>query len=576
MPSQLNVIVPFHYIGKAGKKQGIVRPFDALTKEEIKDELRKRDVYTSATTKKDLQHTLHKALEGIQRVPSLLIHNPTQPLEQLNLDSYQVLDCEPLHDLKGHINNIITELPSILDPDIKTHYKQVLEADLSKEKKTGADYRLTLIHLVGVMQKHKAPEKVCTLLQTLAEMSRLLYLGESERTNKEILRLYNTTWLHFELIKELFPSPRYITRRKLYGIYLHALTVHAPAQFQLMSLKSCNAEHEERLFGQAKDIATATSNRKPENIVPNILLRLQAKQKRKDMYTSLHTAYSKISKEAKGIRQLISKNTSIKHDFIKSRISSWQGHLQRISTYLEHGETWWKKTETAFEFFDGEETGVGDISTPHISEHHFRNNSLQNVQQKNDELWQNMMRTHVPLPTPHLRLYNEEGSFTGLRDYQNTRTEDIDETETESADTCDEESPLREPTTILVIDTPRIEEEFETEPQTSQSTLNSKLAKAVDKVLTNKVLVKRLDILRTTIKAKKTTTDMQHYRTVICSVKLQLEDCKKQLQSEIKKFEQGYYMKHSCLPTCTEQEYLELQKKNNYIHKLLRTSDFLI
>ena len=129
-----------------------------------------------------------------------------------------------------------------------------------------------------------------------------------------------------------------------------------------------------------------------------------------------------------------------------------------------------------------------------------------------------MMRTHVPLPTPHLRLYNEEGSFTGLWDYQNTRTEDIGETETESADTCDEESPLREPTTILVIDTPRIEEEFETEPQTSQSTLNSKLAKAVDKVLTNKVLVKRLDILRTTIKAKKTTTDMQHYRTVICSV----------------------------------------------------------
>ena len=104
--------------------------------------------------------------------------NPTQPLGQLHLDSYQVLDCEPLHDLKGHINNIITELPSILDPDIKTHYKQVLEADLSKEKKTGADYRLTLIHLVGVMHKQKAPEKVCTLLQTLAEMSRLLYLGK--------------------------------------------------------------------------------------------------------------------------------------------------------------------------------------------------------------------------------------------------------------------------------------------------------------------------------------------------------------------------------------------------------------
>ncbi len=96
-----------------------------------------------------------------------------------------------------------------------------------------------------------------------------------------------------------------------------------------------------------------------------------------------------------------------------------------------------------------------------------------------------MIRTHVPLPlpTPH---YNEEGSFTGLRDYQNTRTEET-EAETESADTCDEESPL--------MITPRIEEDLETEPQTSQSTLNLKLAKAVDKVLTNKVLIKRLDIL---------------------------------------------------------------------------------
>ena len=112
-----------------------MRPFDALTKEEIKDELRKLDIYTSATTKKELQQALHEALDGIQRVPSLLIHNPTHPLGQLNLESYQILDCEPLHDLKGHISNIITELPSIPDPSIMSHYKQVLAADLSKEKK---------------------------------------------------------------------------------------------------------------------------------------------------------------------------------------------------------------------------------------------------------------------------------------------------------------------------------------------------------------------------------------------------------------------------------------------------------
>ncbi len=148
----------------------------------------------------------------------------------------------------------------------------------------------------------------------------------------------------FRTYQGIIPIPKVYHQN--YGIYLHALTVHAPAQFQLMSLKSCNAEHEERLFGQAKDIAT---NRKPENIVPNILLRLQAKQKRKDMYTSLKTAYSKISREAKGIRQLISKNTSIKHDFINSRISSKDGSQLILNTGRLGGKTLKRHTSSSME-----------------------------------------------------------------------------------------------------------------------------------------------------------------------------------------------------------------------------------
>ena len=133
---------------------------------------------------------------------------------------------------------------------------------------------------------------------------------------------------------------------------------------------------------------------KPENIVPNILLRLQAKQKTKDMYTTLQTAYSKISKEAKGIRQHTSQNTAIPHDFVQT---SWQGHLQRISTYLEQGETWWTNTGT------GEEATVCDIRTPQVSENHFRENSLQNIQNKSVTLWQKIIKTTISLPTPHLR-----------------------------------------------------------------------------------------------------------------------------------------------------------------------------
>ena len=53
-----------------------------------------------------------------------------------------------------------------------------------------------------------------------------------------------------------------------------------------MCLRSCNAKYEERLFGQAKAIAQNTTNRQPNTIVPNILLRLQAKQQKGGMFES--------------------------------------------------------------------------------------------------------------------------------------------------------------------------------------------------------------------------------------------------------------------------------------------------
>lgn len=93
------------------------------------------------------------------------------------------------------------------------------------------------------------------------------------------------------------------------------MTVHAPVQFEIMSLRSYNAEHEERLFGQAKDIASNTSNRKPESVIPNILLLLQAKQEQTNLYSSMQASSSRISKEAEGVAQYTTyKNTVTTHN----------------------------------------------------------------------------------------------------------------------------------------------------------------------------------------------------------------------------------------------------------------------
>ena len=114
----------------------VIKPFDSLSATQIKTEHEKRRIYTHFTTKKELAPLLQETLEGIQRVPSLLITNPTQNLEELNMQQYQVLECEPLHDIKGHICNILSELPSLLDSNTKQLFTQILATDLSKDKKT--------------------------------------------------------------------------------------------------------------------------------------------------------------------------------------------------------------------------------------------------------------------------------------------------------------------------------------------------------------------------------------------------------------------------------------------------------
>lgn len=89
-----------------------------------------------------------------------------------------------------------------------------------------------------------------------------------------------------------------MTKRKL---YLHALTTHAQLQYEIVSQKSINAENQERLFGQARRTAEATSNRHPENIIFTIILRLQAKKEAGHMLHSVNEADSQVSRAAKNL-----------------------------------------------------------------------------------------------------------------------------------------------------------------------------------------------------------------------------------------------------------------------------------
>ena len=90
------------------------------------------------------------------------------------------------------------------------------------------------------------------LLLTAVKISERLYSSDLKRTPKNILQLYNCTWLHHELCKSLFTKPKEITYEKLFGLYLHSIAVHAPLQYEIVCLKSINTENQERLFSTSK------------------------------------------------------------------------------------------------------------------------------------------------------------------------------------------------------------------------------------------------------------------------------------------------------------------------------------
>ncbi len=95
--------------GKYGSKPGLLKPFEKLKKVDLLEELHTRGIpHINNLDKKELTSTMVSILRGAQRVPTLLLTNPTQPLSELNLNAYTVLDCEPLHDLKGHLINLLS------------------------------------------------------------------------------------------------------------------------------------------------------------------------------------------------------------------------------------------------------------------------------------------------------------------------------------------------------------------------------------------------------------------------------------------------------------------------------------
>ena len=396
--------------GRLGNKPGCLKPLDNLKIEDLRVELQARGVKTDGLLKPQLSSQLTEILQGAKRVPTLLNLNPTQTLESLNLSRYEVLDCEPLHDLKGHLYNLLPEIPHLLPTRLQNECQKLLDTTLPKQKVSGAHLRVSAVKLYVKLRCCDIDPLLKALLNTIVRISEILYSFDSKRTPKIVLRLYNITWFHHELCYHFLSNPKHQSRSHLFGIYLHDLVAHAPCIYQEVCLRSTNAESQERLFSQAKHIGLRATNRKPENILPTILLCMQAKQNRGDCLKSICQQDSMVSKAATHVEKYT--GTRISNAFITNRLSSWQAHLTRISSFLKHGkDIWWKVVEDGIQFLDGDNDPDFRPEGPQLL--HFRSKSIADVHRQASRDWSGILETNTILPTPSIRLYDPTGNYNG-------------------------------------------------------------------------------------------------------------------------------------------------------------------
>ena len=162
-----------------------------------------------------------------------------------------------------------------------------------------------------------------------------------------MLELYNNAWLHHELCRELL-DPLHISRTKMYGNYLHALCSHAPQQYEIVCLNK--TENQERFFGQARHTASLTSNQTPENIITNVLLRMQAKHTVGCLLNPIKQADSQVRRAAASLSKFSS--TVFSKTFVSKRSHSWQAHLECINPFIIHRKgVWWCETNDSFKFW---------------------------------------------------------------------------------------------------------------------------------------------------------------------------------------------------------------------------------
>ena len=92
-----------------------VNPFHKMKKADYIEECRRREILYEGDDLKAATDAFKSFMAGIFRVPALRFRNRKFSFLSSGMKKYEVSPVAPLHDIKGHIKNLWTELPYILN-----------------------------------------------------------------------------------------------------------------------------------------------------------------------------------------------------------------------------------------------------------------------------------------------------------------------------------------------------------------------------------------------------------------------------------------------------------------------------
>ena len=397
---------------------GDLYPFRNLKKKELEEELEARSVEITDETKPKLVEHLNDILHGICRPPALMLKSPTKSSKELYIDDYEILGCEPLHDITNIIQHLIEELPYHIE---NLEARRDLEKFASntigeKNQIKRSDARLYAVKLaMFITTKHdegKISESILELINALIDIISIAYSPESKRYPRQILRLFNACFKFGVIAKTVFGSPKKMTTRKCFGSHFHSIVSHLPVIYKIFNTKTILTEQEERGFGDIRSISERTTNRKPGQIIENCIIRFNAKQDNDDRSDSFQKQDSSISSQSKLLpdrpRTLFSKS------LLSNNAQLVQGHLSRIADFLLPGEGIWWHIDVIFH--DSQADPLTHLEGPILS--HFRSSSVKEESKLIEMAWQECINkaksSTIILPLSQIKTFSQDGKVTWL------------------------------------------------------------------------------------------------------------------------------------------------------------------